>query len=93
MEMLLTVKQTAERLQLRPATVREHLKTGMLQGVKRGRVWRIPESSLTLTENPLAKALAIVEARDARHGPITMREVGINDAASELRAMREEATT
>ncbi len=52
MEMLLTVEQTAERLQLRPATVREHLKAGKLRGVKRGRVWRVPESALLETVAP-----------------------------------------
>ena len=46
MEMLLTVEQAAERLQLAPFTVREHLKRGKLRGIKRGRVWRVPESAL-----------------------------------------------
>lgn len=47
MEMLLTVEQTAQRLQLTPKTVRERLKTGRLRGLKSGgRVWRVPESAL-----------------------------------------------
>ena len=46
MEMLLTVEQAAERLQIKPATVREQLKMGRLRGIKRGRLWRIPESAL-----------------------------------------------
>lgn len=47
MEMLLTVEQTAQRLQLTPKTVRERLKTGRLRGIKSGgRVWRVPESAL-----------------------------------------------
>jgi excisionase family DNA binding protein len=70
MEMLLTVEQTAERLQLAPFTVREHLKSGKLRGIKRGRVWRVPESALTeeaatLNEevgiNPLEQALYLIE--------------------------------
>ncbi len=46
MEMLLTVEQAAERLQLTAYTVRKHLAAGKLRGVKRGRVWRVPESAL-----------------------------------------------
>lgn len=46
MEMLLTVQQAAERLQLTPYTVREQLKRGTLRGIRRGRIWRVPESAL-----------------------------------------------
>ena len=46
MEMLLTVEQAATRLQLHPETVRRQLKRGEMRGVKRGRVWRVPESAL-----------------------------------------------
>ncbi len=52
MEMLLTVEQAAERLSLHPITVRVHLRNGKLRGVKRGSVWRIPESALLETANP-----------------------------------------
>ncbi len=45
-EMFLTVEQTAARLQLSPLTVQRQLKRGALRGVKRGRVWRVPESAL-----------------------------------------------
>lgn len=45
-ETLLTVEQAAERLQLGTFTVREQLRTGRLRGLKRGRVWRVPESAL-----------------------------------------------
>lgn len=93
MEMLLTVEQAAARLQLAPYTVRAQLKRGVLHGIKRGRVWRIPESALTAGPiSPLESALAMVESRDAQRGPVAMREAGVNDAAAELRAMREEAT-
>ena len=47
MEMLLTIEQAAIRLQLHRDTVRKQLKRGQLRGVKRGRVWRVPESALT----------------------------------------------
>jgi excisionase family DNA binding protein len=46
MEMLLTIEQAAERLQLHRDTVRKQLKRGALRGLKRGRVWRVPESAL-----------------------------------------------
>ena len=42
--------------------------------------------------SPLARALALVEARDAKSGPVTLRIAGVNDAATELRQMREERT-
>ncbi len=45
-EMLLTVEQAAARLQLTSYTVRLQLRAGRLRGVKRGRVWRVPESAL-----------------------------------------------
>lgn len=45
-ETLLTVEQAAERLQLQPLTVRRQLRRGALRGIKRGRVWRVPESAL-----------------------------------------------
>ncbi len=44
-EMMLTVEQAAERMQLHPDTIRRQLNSGALRGVKRGR-WRIPESAL-----------------------------------------------
>ena len=45
-ELLLTVEQAAERLQVGPFTVREQLRDGRLRGIKRGRLWRVPESAL-----------------------------------------------
>ncbi len=54
MELLLTVEQAAERLQIRPNTVRQHLSRGLLRGIKRGRQWRIPVSALM--ENAPVKA-------------------------------------
>jgi excisionase family DNA binding protein len=46
MEMLLTVEQAAQRLQLTEDTIRVQCRTGALRGIKRGRAWRIPESAL-----------------------------------------------
>jgi excisionase family DNA binding protein len=57
MEMLLTVEQAAQRLQLTPYTVRAQLRQGKLRGIRRGRVWRIEESALLeSTPAPARKA-------------------------------------
>lgn len=45
----LTVEETARRLKVDEETVRRWLREGTLRGLKFGRVWRIPESELTLT--------------------------------------------
>ena len=60
MEVLLTVEQAAARLQVTPYTVREHLKRGLLRGIKRGRLWRVPESALVeeVAANQEARAVA-----------------------------------
>ncbi len=79
MEMLLTVEQAAERLQLHPETVRRQLKRGELRAIKRGRVWRVPESALgeatpdtthiqsnaNPQSTPETRAAAILEALDS----------------------------
>ena len=49
-ELLLTVDQTAKRLQIHPVSVRRQLQSGRLRGIKRGKLWRIPESALTETK-------------------------------------------
>jgi len=103
MELLLTVEQAAEQLQIRPNTVRRHLSSGLLRGVKRGRQWRIPASALTekhelaveaeaTVKNPLAEALAMVLERDARVRQDKNRKVVVIDAAADIRAMREAQT-
>lgn len=52
MQNLLTVKQVAERLQLKPATIRMYLRTGKIQSMKVGTVYRISETELqTFLEN------------------------------------------
>ena len=46
MEKLLTVKQTAEYLQVNEQYVRDVIAIGQLEAVKLGRVWRIKESDI-----------------------------------------------
>jgi len=43
-------------------------------------------------DSPLARALAMVEERDARRGPVTMRQNGVDDVVTILRQIREEQT-
>ncbi len=62
MEMLLTIEQAAMRLQLHRDTVRKQLKRGQLRGVKRGRVWRVPESALQEVAPATASVAALVDA-------------------------------
>jgi len=40
-ENLLTPDEAAERLAVSPKTLRDWLRTGMLKGVKVGRLWRV----------------------------------------------------
>jgi excisionase family DNA binding protein len=51
-EMLLTVEQAAERLQLHPDSVRRQLKRGTMRGIKRGTRWRVPESAVEESTPP-----------------------------------------
>ncbi len=46
MNHLLTIDQAAEKLQVKPRTVRKWLQKGKLKGVKVGRLWRIREADL-----------------------------------------------
>ncbi|PTM59575.1 helix-turn-helix domain-containing protein [Desmospora activa] len=43
---LITVNEAAERLSLKPDTVRKWLRTGQLEGVKLKRVWRVRDSDI-----------------------------------------------
>ena len=43
---MLTPSEIAEKLNLHPNTVRDYLKTGILSGVKLGRVWRVEVEDL-----------------------------------------------
>lgn len=98
MEMLLTVEQAARRLQVQPETIRTRLRRGQLRGVKSGKLWRVPETALLENtapqerDNPLLRAVAMVRERDAKSGPVVMRIAGVNDAAADVRAVREAQT-
>ena len=67
MELLLTIEQTAMRLQLHPETVRRHLVHGTLRGIRRGRLWRVPESALaeSIPSVSAHRAQAVRAARGA----------------------------
>ena len=101
MEALLTVEQAAQRLQMTPKAIREQLARGTLRGIKRGRVWRVPESALTehrdaapardvrvfTVSGTLSEALtAIAAARDELRAATS----GPLDAARDLAALRGE---
>jgi excisionase family DNA binding protein len=42
----LTIEEVAERLRVKPDTVRAWLRQGRLQGIKAGRLWRIRPSAV-----------------------------------------------
>lgn len=46
MPRVLTVEQTAEKLQMTARVIRKHLRTGKLPGRKIGKSWRVLESDL-----------------------------------------------
>jgi excisionase family DNA binding protein len=46
MARILTVEQVAEKLQVKPLTVREYLRKGRIPGRKLGRAWRVVETDL-----------------------------------------------
>ena len=53
---LLTIDQVATRLQIHPASVRRQLREGSLRGIKRGKLWRVPESALYEPTPPQAQS-------------------------------------
>ena len=86
MEMLLTVEQAAERLQLHPETVRRQLKRGELRAIKRGRIWRVPESALMenapkpiKADTPQTRAAVILA--EFRSGDLMRRNAAIVELA------------
>lgn len=64
-EMYLTAEQVAARLQLHPETVRRQLKAGLLHGVRRGRVWRVPESALSGAASSTRTAAEASQAKNS----------------------------
>lgn len=79
-EMLLTVEQVAERLQLRPITIREQLKRGRLRGIKRGHQWRIPESALT--ESTITEVASVELVQTSENWTIAAEKLSLFYAAS-----------
>ena len=53
-ELYLTTEQAADRLQLHPETIRRQIHSGRLRAVRRGRVYRIPESAIGESSVPAA---------------------------------------
>ena len=92
MEMLLTVEQAAARLQLHPETVRRQLQRGELRAIKRGRVWRVPESALgeaapnaaeiSTPETHAAAILAAFDSGDMKRRNAAIIELARADAAT-----------
>lgn len=48
-ETLLTVDEAADRLKIKPSTLRSQLRAGRIASVRTGKMWRIPESALEPT--------------------------------------------
>ena len=93
--MLLTIEQAAARLQLHPETVRRQIKRGLMRAVKRGRVWRVPESALHEAAPTIAEpsdALASAEAiwREMTSGDANRHNIALRalfDAPDAVRAI------
>ena len=74
-ERLLTVKEAARSLGLCVDSVRRHLRSGKLQGVRVGGGWRVPESKLAIQLGLLAvasvPALEVIEDERKHRAPKT----------------------
>jgi len=79
MERYLTSEQVAALLQVHPFTVLKYLKSGTLEGVKIGRVYRIKESDVEkfLSANTIGKGKKR-QSDDATPEPIFGREEDIS---------------
>jgi excisionase family DNA binding protein len=95
MEMLLTIEQTATRLQLHPDTVRRQLVRGVLRGVKRGRQWRVPESALieSMPSAPTNRAAAIERGFGFLKGKARSSDDFLAERHAEARAETEKDET
>ena len=91
MEMLLTVEQVAQRLQLHPETIRRQLNSGVLRGIKRGRTWRVPESALTepAPKSATAKEFSREEAKAKGYGFLKGKIRSSDEFLAERRAEAE----
>lgn len=56
---ILTVEQVAEKLQVKPNTVRAWLRKGRIPGRKIGRVYRVAEDELDAFVNAVPEAIAL----------------------------------
>ena len=90
MEALLTIEQAATRLQLHPETVRRQIKRGLMRAVKRGRVWRVPESALQEASLSLTTATptAATPSDALADAEAIWREMTSGDAARHNNALR-----
>lgn len=61
-EQFLTVEQAASLLKVHPITIRRHLRSGTLRGMKSGKLWRVAESALTV---PLARTDTVTPQGEA----------------------------
>jgi excisionase family DNA binding protein len=77
-EMFLTVEQAAERMQLHPDTIRRQLRNGTLRSVRRGRIYRIPESALA---EDLHRATPKPQSRDVAQAEALWAEMASGDPA------------
>lgn len=74
MEQIFTVDEAANKLKVRPETVRRLLSQGRLPGNKVGRAWRIPEGALMdfLRGHDASDAMLVDVAHGATHQPMWM---------------------
>ena len=100
-ELYLTTEQAADRLQLHPETIRRQIQSGRLRAIRRGRVYRIPESAIEESSPPRteaprrpakAEAEAIMGDLQSRDGRIRNAAImALNHTAPQVRAIVEAA--
>jgi excisionase family DNA binding protein len=96
-ELYLTTEQVAERLQLHPETIRRQIQSGRLRAIRRGRVYRIPESAIEENspqriEAPAGQAQAIMRDLQSRDGRTRNAAiVALTHASPSVRAIVEAA--
>lgn len=92
-ELYLTTEQVADRLQLHPETIRRQIQSGRLRAIRRGRVYRIPESAIEESspqriEAPAGQAQAILRDLQSRDGRTRNAAIiALNHAGPAVRAI------